>query len=105
MVPKSASLKGLERSTPRTVAPRICPVGSTAVMTPPEDLSDYTAPGSLVMRALQAAAGLGPRRPRRTSGFMKGLPGGLYGDQGCRLSESPRGSDHRADRDRQAVGA
>src|SRR5262245_40200345 len=105
MAPKSASLKGLERFTPRTVAPRTCPVGSTAVMTPPEDLSDYTAPGSLVKCALQAVAGLGPRRPRRAYGSMKGPPGGFHGDQGSRLSESPRGSDHRAGRDRQAVGA
>ncbi len=31
---KSASLTDAERSTPRTVAPRICPLGSTAIAVP-----------------------------------------------------------------------
>src|SRR5262245_3245225 len=105
MAAKSASLKGLERSTPRTVAPRILPVGSTAAMTPPRYWSGLYCAG--LARDVRAAGHRGAGAPPAEAyiPIMKALPGGLHGDQGGRLSEGPRGADHRAGRDRQAVGA
>src|SRR5262245_59884605 len=66
MVAKSASLKGLERSTPRTVAPRICPVGSTAVMTPPRCWSGLYCAGLArdVCAAGRRGAGAPPAEAR-----------------------------------------